>query len=169
MVAECANSDCLLLALILVLKKDGDQFRIVSKLPPSPPENCQRTSEARETISCFYSDKDAWATKVLVPWLEGQRDLTIAYNRLPGGFIPKTIAQDIERSDKVIIVLSFEYLRESMSENTINQAIVIANKTKKPIVIPIRIDNSDVPLELCHIHTLDGDAEDFWKILANTV
>ena len=118
--------------------------------------------------TCFYSKKDTWVTKKLFSILKKARDIELEPYLQAGVPYPEAIVDMMKMCDRIIIVISQNFLDERWQSFVSNQAIM-ENLQPKHKVIPINLDTSDMPSVLQQLVYLEPSDVDFSKRLLTAI
>lgn len=140
--------------------------------------NMPREVTRVQTVACLFSKKDKWVKDTLLPKLRCETGIKLVMCSQPGRLLAWYAARQLKKSNKVLVVLSTQFVKEKSKFNrfTINNALSQGfNETElEKAVIPIRIDDCDIPVELVGIENLDYfgaecDFDEFWRRLQSAL
>uniref|UniRef100_A0A673AT83 TIR domain-containing protein n=1 Tax=Sphaeramia orbicularis TaxID=375764 RepID=A0A673AT83_9TELE len=126
-----------------------------------------RDSE-RYHVFLSYSSTDYQWTHSVIPQLESC-GLRICYNErdfLPGRTVLDNMSECIQESQKVLLVLSSEFVRSRWCLLEANMSLFRDCLERKPVVPVLLESGVSVPLHLCHLTYLEAKDPDFmYKLL----
>ena len=143
--------------------------RILEIYPPLDDALITNGSSSQQ-IACLYREGNEKANEV-IEQLESE-GITLRKYLQPGKAITKAIVEKLERCHKILILLSRDYLcNEKFSCYAISQAVVQSIiKKGKVVVIPVVLDDCEIPAELEQLVKLDiNKSVDFWKRLLEEI
>ena len=120
-------------------------------------------------VSCLFSEKDLWVREELLPRLKYYENIELSSYPLAGLSKTKAITKQVKGSNKIIVVVSQNYLREEMTEFAIVKAKMESIRNRSVVCIPIHLDDSQMPEEIEDIYKLRPDSEDLWRRLPDAI
>ena len=120
-------------------------------------------------VSCLFSEKDLWVREELLPRLKYYKNIELYSYPLAGLSKTKAITKQVKGSNKIIVVVSQNYLREEMTEFAIVKAKMESIRNRSVVCIPIHLDDSQMPDEIEDIYKLRPDSEDLWRRLPDAI
>ncbi|XP_058501935.1 uncharacterized protein LOC131470249 [Solea solea] len=138
-------------------------------VPPSPPSHVPPTLRDGECFHVFisYSSTDYQWTHAIINHLEScglhvcyhERDFT------PGRTVLENMSECIQESQKVLLVLSPEFVRSRWCLLEANMSLFRDCLERKPIVPVLLQPGVSVPLHLCHLTYLEANDPDLMNKL----
>ncbi|XP_048097780.1 uncharacterized protein LOC125293732 isoform X1 [Alosa alosa] len=130
--------------------------------PPSPPELRDKDSFH---VFISYSSCDSQWTQSLITWLESSQCglLTCYHERdfVPGCSILDNMTNCIQKSQKVLLVLSQDFVRSRWCLLEANLSLFRDCLECKPLVPVLLEPDITIPIYLCHITYLDAKDPEF--------
>ncbi|XP_035810507.2 uncharacterized protein LOC111577773 [Amphiprion ocellaris] len=142
-------------------------------VPLSPHVYVPPTLRGEECYHVFisYSSTDYQWTHSLINQLES-RSLQVCYHErdfTPGRTVLENMSECIQESQKVLLVLSPEFVRSRWCLLEANMSLFRDCLERKPI-IPVLLDPGvSVPLHLCHLTYLEASDHDFLNKLLKVI
>ncbi|XP_051808489.1 uncharacterized protein LOC110964978 isoform X2 [Acanthochromis polyacanthus] len=142
-------------------------------VPLSPHVHVPPTLRGEECYHVFisYSSTDYQWTHSLINQLES-RNLQVCYHErdfTPGRTVLENMSECIQESQKVLLVLSPEFVRSRWCLLEANMSLFRDCLERKPI-IPVLLDPGvSVPLHLCHLTYLEASDHDFLNKLLKVI
>ncbi|XP_062404285.1 uncharacterized protein LOC134094682 [Sardina pilchardus] len=129
---------------------------------PSPPELAGRD---HFHVFISYSSCDSPWTQRLITWLESpQCGLLTCYHErdfVPGCSILENMTNCIQKSQKVLLVLSQDFVRSRWCLLEANLSLFRDCLERKPLVPVLLEPDITIPMHLCHITYLDAKDPEF--------
>lgn len=152
-----------------IISHDSEDIQSQPTVPLSPSVFVPPTLRAAESYHVFisYSSTDYQWTHSLIHQLESC-GLQVCYHErdfTPGRTVLENMSECIQESQKVLLVLSPEFVRSRWCLLEANMSLFRDCLERKPI-IPVLLDPGvSVPLHLCHLTYLEASDPDFMNKL----
>ena len=115
-------------------------------------------AEMTKKVKQIFQDMDSYDFKFC----------TFEEDFIPGEYIMKNICENMERSRKVIFIISKEFIDSKWFTFEANEAIVKANNEQKKLIIPViyeDVDTSKIPSYMKSRIYLNYPGDNFYKKL----
>uniref|UniRef100_A0A672HZT1 TIR domain-containing protein n=1 Tax=Salarias fasciatus TaxID=181472 RepID=A0A672HZT1_SALFA len=125
------------------------------------------TGSERHHVFVSYSSTDNQWTHSIINQLESRR-LQVCYHErdfTPGRTVLENMSECIQESQKVLLVLSQEFVRSRWCLLEANMSLFRDCLERKPIIPVLLEPDVPIPLHLCHLTYLDASDPGFMKKL----
>jgi hypothetical protein len=129
------------------------------------PINREPVDDSSSQIACLFSENNETANDV-IQCLES-KGIKLRKYLQPGKAKSMAIVDKLESCHKILVLLSCDYLRSNESGYAISQAVLESIvKNGKVVVIPVLLEDCEVPKELRQLVDLDlNKSINFWERL----
>ncbi|KAG7230911.1 hypothetical protein INR49_024939 [Caranx melampygus] len=138
--------------------------------PPPPPPPTLRDGECYHVFISYSSTDNQWTHRI-INQLESC-GLQVCYHErdfTPGRTVLENMSDCIQESQKVLLVLSPEFVRSRWCLLEANMSLFRDCLQRKPIIPVLLQPGVSVPLHLCHLTYLDASDPDFLKKLVKVL